>query len=164
MCSPTSITREMVTLIEEARIPWLFYDERPTATLRDGCVVTDLHVKYRAQIRHSESPIEVTMYVEHLRAVDFTVGYEVRPAGADPTSNPAVVASTQLVSFDVENQRLRRLTEPRRRISQASSVPRAGRASAGERPGTLHQALRRRRIGRMPPRSSPARCVSTTVR
>lgn len=102
----------MVTLIEEARIPWLFYDERPTATLRDGCVVTDLHVKYRAQIRHSESPIEVTMYVEHLRAVDFTVGYEVRPAGADPTSKPAVVASTQLVSFDVENQRLRRLTEP----------------------------------------------------
>ena len=34
----------MVTLLEEARIPWLFYDERPTAPLREGCVVVDLNV------------------------------------------------------------------------------------------------------------------------
>ncbi|KAF0964967.1 hypothetical protein MLGJGCBP_01839 [Rhodococcus sp. T7] len=26
----------MVTLLEEARIPWLFEDDRPTVTLRDG--------------------------------------------------------------------------------------------------------------------------------
>ncbi len=100
----------MVTLIEEARIPWLFYDGRPTASLRDGCVVADLHVKYREQIRHQEGPIEVTMFTEQIRAVDFTVGYEVRPKGADPASKPAVVASTQLVAFDVDAQRLRRLT------------------------------------------------------
>ncbi|MGW6035195.1 acyl-CoA thioesterase [Gordonia terrae] len=100
----------MVTLLEEARIPWLFYDGRPTAPLRDGCLVADLHVRYQAQLRHSEGPIEVTMYVERLRAVDFTVGYEVRAAGADPASRPAVVASTQLVAFDVEAQRIARLT------------------------------------------------------
>ncbi|MDS1112656.1 thioesterase family protein [Gordonia westfalica] len=100
----------MVTLLEEARIPWLFLDGRPTAPLREGCLVADLHVKYQAQLRHSEGPIEVTMYVERLRAVDFTVGYEVRAAGADPASKPAVVASTQLVAFDVAGQRIARLS------------------------------------------------------
>ncbi|HNP57483.1 MAG TPA: thioesterase family protein [Gordonia sp. (in: high G+C Gram-positive bacteria)] len=101
----------MVTLIEEARIPWLFYDERPTAPLRDGCVVVDLHVKYQAQLRHDQGPIEVLMYLEKLRSVDFVVGYEVRAAGADPASKPAVVASTQLASFDISTQRPRRMTD-----------------------------------------------------
>ncbi|MGB3696438.1 MAG: thioesterase family protein [Gordonia sp. (in: high G+C Gram-positive bacteria)] len=100
----------MVTLLEEARIPWLFYDDKPTALMREGCLVADLHVKYQGQIRHDESPIRVTMFVEKLRAVDFTVGYEVRPHGAAPDSKPAVVASTQLVSFDIDTQRPRRMT------------------------------------------------------
>ncbi|WP_238419039.1 thioesterase family protein [Gordonia sp. 'Campus'] len=119
----------MVTLLEEARIPWLFYDGRPTAPLRDGCLVSDLHVKYQAQLRHSEGPIEVTMYVQRLRAVDFTVGYEVRAAGADPASRPAVVASTQLVAFDVAAQRIARLTPEQKdylagfRRADAQSVP-----------------------------------------
>lgn len=99
----------MVTLLEEARIPWLFYDGRPTASLRAGCVVADLHVKYQMQLRHDEGPLEVTMYVEKVRAVDFVVGYEVRARDADPLSKPAVIATTQLVAFDVDNQRLRRL-------------------------------------------------------
>ena len=123
----------MVTLLEEARIPWLFYDGRPTAPLRDGCLVADLHVRYQAQLRHSEGPIEVTMYVERLRAVDFTVGYEVRAAGAGPASRPAVVASTQLVAFDVEAQRIARLTPEQkdylagfRRVRDESSTRSAG--------------------------------------
>lgn len=121
----------MVTLLEEARIPWLFLDGRPTASLRDGCLVADLHVRYQAQLRHSEGPIEVTMYVQRLRAVDFTVGYEVRPAGADPESKPAVVASTQLVAFDVGAQRVARLTPEQkdylnrfRRPDDTSATPR----------------------------------------
>ncbi|MFT3662842.1 MAG: thioesterase family protein [Gordonia sp. (in: high G+C Gram-positive bacteria)] len=100
----------MVTLLEEARIPWLFYDDKPTHAMRKGCLVADLHVKYQGQIRHDESPISVTMFVERLRAVDFTVGYEVRPYGADPAAKPAVVATTQLVSFDIDTQRPRRMT------------------------------------------------------
>ncbi|MCF8588298.1 acyl-CoA thioesterase [Gordonia liuliyuniae] len=100
----------MVTLLEEARIPWLFYDDKPTSPMRQGCLVADMHVKYQGQIRHDESPISVTMYVQRLRAVDFTVGYEVRPHGAAPDSKPAVVASTQLVSFDIDTQRPRRMT------------------------------------------------------
>ncbi|MFT3899721.1 MAG: thioesterase family protein [Gordonia sp. (in: high G+C Gram-positive bacteria)] len=101
----------MVTLIEEARIPWLFYDERPTAPLREGCVVVEMNFKYQQQLRHDQSPIEVTMFIEKLRSVDFFVGYEVRAAGADPDSKPAVVASTHLASFDIETQRPRRMTD-----------------------------------------------------
>ena len=72
--------------------------------------MADLHVKYRQQVRHDEGPIAVTMFVEKVRAVDFVVGYEVRPDAASPSDRPAVTATTQLVAFDVDAQRLRRLT------------------------------------------------------
>lgn len=113
----------MVTLLEEARIPWLFYDERPTADLRKGCVVADLHVKYQAQIRHDEGPITVTMFVEKVRAVDFVVGYEVRPKSASAEDKPAVIATTQLVAFDVDAQRLRRLDAAEREYLESFRRP-----------------------------------------
>jgi acyl-CoA thioester hydrolase len=104
----------MVTLLEEARIPWLFHDNRPTVALRDGCVLADLHVKYRGQLRHEDTPLDIVMWVEQLRAVDFTVGYEVRGAGADPEAPAAVEATTQLAAFDINTQRLRRLSAAER--------------------------------------------------
>ncbi|MGV9676393.1 acyl-CoA thioesterase [Nocardia sp. NPDC003482] len=99
----------MVTLLEEARIPWLF-DDRPTSGLRSGCVMVDLHVRYKAQLRHEDTPLDVAMWIEQLRTVDFTIGYEVRANGVATGSAPAVVASTQLAAFDIESQRLRRLS------------------------------------------------------
>ncbi|QBJ98518.1 acyl-CoA thioesterase [Rhodococcus sp. ABRD24] len=104
----------MVTLLEEARIPWLFEDAAPTVTLRDGAVIVDLHVRYRGQLRHEDSPLDVLMWVEQVRAVDFTIAYEVRPGGASAASAPAIVASTQIAAFDIDTQRLRRLTAPER--------------------------------------------------
>lgn len=104
----------MVTLLEEARIPWLFEDGRPTAPLRAGCVLADLRVRYRGQLRHEDTPLDIAMWIEQLRAVDFTIGYEVRPNGAAPGSPPAVIASTQIAAFDIRTQRLRRLTETER--------------------------------------------------
>lgn len=104
----------MVTLLEEARIPWLFADGRPTMALRDGAVIADLHVRYRGQLRHEDSPLDVMMWTEQVRAVDFTIGYEVRPGGAPADSTPAVVASTQIAAFDLTTQRLRRLTDTER--------------------------------------------------
>lgn len=110
----------MVTLLEEARIPWLFEDGRPTVKLRDGAVVVDLHVRYRGQLRHEDGPLDVLMWVEQIRAVDFTIGYEVRAGAGDATGDrpgdgaPAVVASTQIAAFDIDTQRLRRLTAPER--------------------------------------------------
>lgn len=100
----------MVTLLEEARIPWLFEDGKPTAALREGCVLVDLHVRYRGQLRHEDTPLDIAMWIEQLRAVDFTVGYEVRAAGAAPGSPAAVVASTQIAAFDIRTQRLRRIS------------------------------------------------------
>ncbi|MFF0814469.1 acyl-CoA thioesterase [Rhodococcus sp. NPDC003318] len=104
----------MVTLLEEARIPWLFEDGQPTVTLRDGAVIADLHVRYRGQLRHDDGPLDVLMWIEQVRAVDFTIGYEVRAGGADPASPPSIVASTQIAAFDIDTQRLRRLTAPER--------------------------------------------------
>ena len=89
----------MVTLLEEARIPWLFEDSRPTVTLRDGAVIADLHVRYRGQLRHDDSPLDVFMWVEKVRAVDFTIAYEVRPRGADLSVPPSIVASTQIAAI-----------------------------------------------------------------
>jgi acyl-CoA thioester hydrolase len=100
----------MVTLLEEARIPWLFADGSPTAGLRAGCVLADLHVRYHAQLRHEDSPLDIAMWTQRVRAVDFTVGYEVRAAGADGDKGVAVTATTQLAAFDIDTQRLRRLT------------------------------------------------------
>ncbi|MEU7634250.1 thioesterase family protein [Nocardia sp. NPDC049220] len=104
----------MVTLLEEARIPWLFEDGRPTASLREGCVLADLRVRYRGQLRHEDTPLDIAMWIEQLRAVDFTIGYEVRAAGAAPDSHASVVASTQIAAFDMRAQRLRRLTDAER--------------------------------------------------
>lgn len=100
----------MVTLLEEARIPWLFYDDKPTKSLRDGCVLVDLHVHYALQLRHDDTPLDIVMWVEQLRAVDFTVGYEVRPNGAGWQAKPSVTATSQLAAFDMQTQRLRRFT------------------------------------------------------
>ncbi|WP_067654468.1 acyl-CoA thioesterase [Nocardia harenae] len=104
----------MVTLLEEARIPWLFEDGRPTAAMREGCVLADLHVRYRGQLRHEDTPLDIAMHITQLRAVDFTIGYEVRAAGAAPDSAPAVTATTQIAAFDIRTQRLRRLTDAER--------------------------------------------------
>lgn len=108
----------MVTLLEEARIPWLFADGRPTVNLRDGAVIADLHVRYRGQLRHEDSPLDVAMWTEQVRAVDITIGYEVRPGGAPVDTPPAIVASTQIAAFDIGTQRLRRLTAAEREFLQ----------------------------------------------
>ncbi|AYJ50211.1 acyl-CoA thioesterase [Rhodococcus sp. P1Y] len=104
----------MVTLLEEARIPWLLIDGRPTANLRHGAVIADLHVKYRGQLRHEDGPLDVVMWVDKVRAVDFVAGYEVRAKGKSLDTPAAIVASTQIAAFDIDTQRLRRLTDAER--------------------------------------------------
>src|SRR5690606_40709824 len=64
--------------------------------------------------RRSSDLLDIAMWIERLRAVDFTVGYEVRAAAAAPDSPPAVVASTQIAAFDIKTQRLRRIAPAER--------------------------------------------------
>ena len=99
-----------VTLLEEARVETVFKPGSPTGTLGAGSVVAALQVTYLRQLVHDDSPLQVLMWVSRLRGADFTLSYELRPAGEDESSRPAVTATTQIVAFDIAAQRPRRLT------------------------------------------------------
>jgi acyl-CoA thioester hydrolase len=103
----------MVTILEEARIPFLmepFGDEITTI----GLLIAEVNIAYKAQLRLVDSPLQVTMWSKRVRAVDFTVGYEVRSVGAPADSKPAVTAETQLAAVHIQEQRLQRLSDTQR--------------------------------------------------
>ena len=107
----------MVTMLEEARVPFLakpFADDFATT----GLLIAEVRVAYKGQLRLADSPLQVTIWVNRLRAVDFTLGYEVRSVLADPDSKPAVIAETQLAAFDIEEQKLVRLAPHHREYLQ----------------------------------------------
>lgn len=98
----------MVTILEEARVPFLhepFVDDIDTI----GLLIAEVKVTYKGQLRLMDSPLQVTIWVSRLRAVDFNLGYEVRSVHADPDSKPAVIGETQLAAFNIGEQKLVRL-------------------------------------------------------
>jgi acyl-CoA thioester hydrolase len=98
----------MVTILEEARVPFLmepFKNDFDTI----GLLIAEVKVSYKGQLRLADSPLQVTIWCNRLRAVDFTLGYEVRSVLADPDSKPAVLAESQLAAFNIEEQKLVRL-------------------------------------------------------
>jgi acyl-CoA thioester hydrolase len=99
----------MVTILEEARVPFLSHAFGADITTI-GLLIADVRVTYKGQLRLADSPLQVTMWVKRLRAVDFTLGYEVRSVAADPDSKPAVIAESQLAAFHIDEQRLVRLS------------------------------------------------------
>ncbi len=103
----------MVTILEEARVPFLADAFGPTITTV-GLLIAEVKVGYKGQLRLIDSPLQVTIWVNRLRAVDFTLGYEVRGVNADPDSRPAVIAETQLAAFDIDEQKLVRLSPAHR--------------------------------------------------
>lgn len=107
----------MVTILEEARVPFLREPFGADITTI-GLLIADVRVTYKDQLRLADSPLQVTMWVKRLRAVDFTVGYEVRSVNVDPASKPAVVAETQLAAVHIDEQRLVRLTPHHREYLQ----------------------------------------------
>lgn len=103
----------MVTIIEEARVDFLrepFADDVETI----GLLIHEVRVLYKGQLRLADSPLQVTMWTKRLRAVDFTLGYEVRPVDAAPDSRPSVIAETQLAAVHIAEQRLVRLSPAHR--------------------------------------------------
>ena len=107
----------MVTILEEARVDFLrepFAEDVKTI----GLLIHELQVLYKGQLRLADSPLQVTMWTKRLRAVDFTVGYEVRSVDAEPGSKPAVIAETQLAAVHIEEQRLVRLSPSHREYLQ----------------------------------------------
>lgn len=107
----------MVTILEEARVDFLrepFADGVETI----GLLIHEVQVLYKGQLRLVDSPLQVTMWTKRLRAVDFTLGYEVRSVNAAPDSKPAVIAETQLAAVHIKEQRLVRLSETHREYLQ----------------------------------------------
>ncbi|WP_406635989.1 acyl-CoA thioesterase [Amycolatopsis sp. WGS_07] len=103
----------VVTLLEEARVPVLFGEaERAGLTeLPKGVVVVKLGVYYRAPIVAAPGrPVRVEITLTELKASTVTLGYVVRtgPDAADPV---AVTAETVLAPYDTVKLRPRRLTD-----------------------------------------------------
>lgn len=107
----------MVTILEEARIPFLFEPFGDDITTI-GLLIAEVNISYKGQLRLIDSPLQVTMWSKRVRAVDFTIGYEVRSAGAPADSKPSVIADTQLAAVHIEEQRLVRLTARQREYLQ----------------------------------------------
>ena len=107
----------MVTILEEARVPFLKAPFGADIT-SIGLLIADVRVTYKDQLRLADSPLHVTIWTERLRAVDFTLGYEVRSVNADPESKPAVTAESQLAEVHIEEQRLVRLSSQHREYLQ----------------------------------------------
>lgn len=104
----------MITLIEEARIPWLFEEGLPTATLAAGAVMTDLAVKYRGQVKHADGPIRVRMWCEKVGGALFVARHQVRGRTTPDSAPPAVDCTATIAAFDLATQRPRRLTREER--------------------------------------------------
>ncbi|HYB38862.1 MAG TPA: thioesterase family protein [Mycobacterium sp.] len=107
----------MVTILEEARVPFLREPFGVDITTI-GLLIADVRVTYKGQLRLADSPLQVTMWVKRLRAVDFTLGYEVRSVNAERSSKPAVIAETQLAAVHIDEQRLVRLSPKHREYLQ----------------------------------------------
>ena len=124
----------IVTLMEEARVAWLLSTGAGSeasgpnqtgagseasgpnqtgddyARLITSAMIVHVDIRYQAQLRHQDSPVHIGMWITGFRSVDFTIGYEIRSATADPGSKAACVATTQMAVVDVEAHTLRRLT------------------------------------------------------
>lgn len=106
-----------VTLLEEARVSWMFVDAaaKGLQQLTKGVVVASLTIDYRRAISFGD-PVTVSMGVSRLGGSAFTIDYRVY-AGADG-AHLAATASTVLVPVDPDTFRARRLSPPERAFLQ----------------------------------------------
>lgn len=98
-----------ITLIEEARTELLFAGgvQRTANDLSRGVVVARLTVHYRRPLVYSGTPVPLRVWVTDVRAASFDLDYEVKDG---QTGEVAATARTQLVSYDLDAGRPRRLT------------------------------------------------------
>jgi acyl-CoA thioesterase FadM len=107
----------MVTILEEARVPFLKEPFGAEIT-KIGLLIHEVRVLYKGQLRLVDSPLQVTIWSKRVRAVDFTLGYEVRPVNADLNTKPSVIAETQLAAVHINELRLQRLSPTQREFLQ----------------------------------------------
>ena len=114
---------KVVTLLEDARAVLLFDAavRAGVAAFEAGLLVATVQVAYRRPIPWHPRGVRARMWCQELRAASFTVGYELLlPTeqgdgdGGWDHARPAVVADTQLVPYDLDAGRPRRLTAEER--------------------------------------------------
>lgn len=100
----------MLTLLEEARVDWLFTDAGRGGAdkLTDGIVVSKLEIHYRRSVGFGQQ-VSVSMGVIELRPVSTTIDYLLTADG-----ELAVTASSQLVPVDPATFRPRRWNDVER--------------------------------------------------
>ena len=96
-----------LTLYEEARVALFFLGARDLGltSFEDGIVIARHEVDYLRPVNYGD-PAEITMWVEQIRAAQFTIGYEF-------FSGPAVVsrARSVCVPFNLGQGYPRRLSD-----------------------------------------------------
>lgn len=105
----------IVTLLEEARVELAFTaaGSEGLAGFSTGLLVAGLEVSYRRQIAYRPEPLLVTMDVRDVRAASFTLHYEMHD-GPDESDPVAVRAVTRMALYDLQADRVRRLTADER--------------------------------------------------
>lgn len=124
-----------LTLLEEARVDWMFVDavDRGTEGLSRGVVVAGIRIDYRRPITFPGA-VSVSMGVTALGAASFTVDYRVHQR-----SDLVVTGSSSLVPIDPQTSRPRRLdTTERAYLSRFLVTDPAATDSAGSQvPGSV---------------------------
>ncbi|MGI8415729.1 MAG: acyl-CoA thioesterase [Nakamurella sp.] len=110
-----------VTLLEEARVDWLFVEaaEKGIGRMIDGIVVAKLHLDYKRSIPFGR-PLTISMGVAKLSASSFTVDYLV---SFDDVL--AATGETMLVPVDPATFRPRRLDQQERDFLTEFQAPHA---------------------------------------
>jgi acyl-CoA thioester hydrolase len=118
-----------VTLLEEARIDWLFTEaaRHGVDRLTEGIVVAHLEIDYKRPIG-MEVPVTASMGITKLGVASFTVDYLLSQAGAT-----AATASTVLVPVDPATFRPRRMDEKEQAYLRRYLHPVEDRAAEGPR-------------------------------
>ncbi|HEV7973612.1 thioesterase family protein [Amycolatopsis sp.] len=101
----------MVTLLEEARVPLLFVDglKAGLTELVKGVVVVRLTVNYHAPVLADGQDVRIAISVTQLRFASCTFSYKVH-SGPSELDKVAVTAETVLAPYDTTTGRPRRLS------------------------------------------------------
>ncbi|GAA1903058.1 thioesterase family protein [Streptomyces sodiiphilus] len=93
--------------LEEARIDfmWRLAREAASGAFTGGSVVARHEIDYLRPLVHRHEPVDIELWVAKISSASATFAYEVRDE-----EELYVRASTVIVPFDLEAQRIRRLT------------------------------------------------------
>ncbi len=88
--------------LEQARVAMFFHRHE---SFEAGTVIARHEIDYLRPVVYHPEPLRLELWIDHVRAAQFTVHYEVYDGDV-----LAARASTVCVTFDFENNRPRRLT------------------------------------------------------